>query len=103
MSLPEMQMNSGSCGLTYQKGDLITIKQATMICVVSGNMKRFATTKKPTNAIFLSYEAASAEDEIMFEYLRHSTPISKACKVAVGNDICFVDSKSFFFHIKDRR
>lgn len=93
-------MNSGSVGMAYQKGDLITVKQATMMCVWSGSVRRFITTKKPTNAIFLSYKATSPEDEIIFQYLKHSTPIMKACKVAIGNDICFVDAKSFFFHIQ---
>ena len=93
-------MNSIALGMTYQKGDLITVKQASMMCVQSGNTRKFITTRKPTNAIFLSYKPTNSKDQIMFDYLSTSTPIMKACKVAIGNDICFVDSKSFFFHIQ---
>ena len=94
-------MNSPS--LAYQKGDLVTIKQSSMVCTLAGGTRRFITINKPTNGIFLSYSANSEEDRHMFEYLKQSTPITRACKVAIGNDICFVDARSFFFHIKDRR
>ena len=91
-------MNSGS--VAYQKGDLITIKQASMVCVVSGDSKSFRVMKNPTNAIFLSYRANNEEDRRVFEYLKTSSPIIRACKIAIGNDIAYVDAKSFFFHIQ---
>jgi len=91
-------MNNGS--LAYQKGDLITIKQSSMICAVSGDSTRYSTVKKPTNAIFLSYAEHVTEDRTLFDYLSRYTPIGKACKIAIGNEIWYVDAKNFFFHIQ---
>ena len=90
-------MSSNS--LAYQKGDLITIKQSSMVCMVSGDNKKFTTTMKPINGIFLSYTSLT-DDTKMYEYFKRSTSILRACKIAIGNDICFVDAKNFFFHIQ---
>jgi hypothetical protein len=90
-------MNSMS--LAYQKGDLITIKQSSMVCMVSGDNKQFTTTRKPINGIFLSYTSPT-DDSVMYEYFKGSTSILRACKIAIGNDIYFVDAKNFFFHIQ---
>ena len=93
--------------VAYQKGDLITIKQSSMICLMSAmdDGWSFTTTKIPTNGIFLGYASHGADekDRTMFEYLKKSSPIMRACKIAIGNDIAYVDAKSFFFHMKDRR
>ena len=95
-----------NASLAYQKGDLITIKQSTMICLMNnkGDSWSFTTTKIPTNAIFLGYASHGSDDKdrTMFEYLKSSSPILRACKIAIGNDIAYVDAKSFFFHIQRR-
>ena len=92
--------------MAYQKGDLVTIKQSSMICLVNngGGGWSFKVTKSPTNGIFLAYatQESNDEDRTMFEYLKSSSPITRACKIAIGNDIAYVDAKSFFFHMKKR-
>ena len=99
-------MHSGS--YTYQKGDLISIKQSSMILYVrdeqSENLKEFRTLRKPMSAIFLGFlrESRDAEDKELYNYLSRNTSIKNPCKVAIGTDYGYVDGSQFFYHSKRR-
>ena len=95
-------MSSGS--LLYQKGDLVTIKQASLAYqkTTSSNgsqKKRFWNLQKPISGVFLGFLTTIDElDEL--EYLQSSASMKSPCRIAVGESIYYVDEKSFFFHIQ---
>jgi len=88
--------------LTYQKGDLVTMKQASLVYqkheTPSGIKKKFETLSKPTNGVFLGFLDMSDQDDL--EYLQSSASMKSPCRIAVGKSIYYIDEKSFFFHIQ---
>ena len=102
-------MHSGS--YTYQKGDLVSIKQSSMIVYIKEtagenyNPKEFRTAKKPMPAIFLGFlkESSDDADKELYNYLSRNTSIKNPCKVAIGNDYGYVDGSQFFYHNKRRK
>ena len=97
-------MNSGS--LLYQKGDLVTIKQASLVCTSelgdNGELRRsFSQLKKPINGVFLGFLDNRIQDDIDdLEYLKRAAMMRTPCRIAVGKSIYYIDEKSFFFHIQ---
>jgi hypothetical protein len=95
-------MNTGA--VVYRKGDLVSIKQDTMMLFWdSGTYRRaFKRAKKPENGIFMGFAKEGAEKEV-HEYCIQFTPIKNPCKVAIGNRVCYVDESSFYFYNKRRK
>tara|TARA_Y100001938_G_C8058914_1_gene416045 strand:- start:154 stop:471 length:318 start_codon:yes stop_codon:yes gene_type:complete len=91
-------MTSGS--YLYQKGDLITIKESSMILFwqMPSSDRSFRTTKKPTSAIFLGLAKEMTSEEDVYTYLVNCTPIRNPCKVAIGDAVAYVDQSHFFFY-----
>ena len=95
-------MNSGS--LLYQKGDLVTMKQASLVCQTfpsgDGDIKRsFRQLNKPMNGVFLGFLERSIEDDAEeLTYLQRACQMRTPCRIAVGDSIYYIDEKSFFFH-----
>ena len=94
----------GSGSFIYQKGDLVTLKQASLVYQKTlspdGAQKRkFMNLPKPINGVFLGFLNQFDElDEL--EYLQSSASMKSPCRIAVGESIYYVDEKSFFFHIQ---
>ena len=95
-------MNSGS--LVYQKGDLVTMKQASLVCQIEkdmdGTLKRsFRRLSDPLSGVFLGFlDKRLVEDNDDLDYLNRSAAMKTPCRIAVGKSIYYVDEKSFFFH-----
>ena len=87
-------------GCYYEKGDLVTIKQSSMVVYweVPDETKSFKTTKKPTVAIFLGLAKETEKNSDIYKYLINHTPIKHPCKVAIGNAVGYVDQSHFFFY-----
>lgn len=91
-------MNSGS--VVYQKGDLISLKQNSLVLYwlgLQGN-KKFETINKPTMAIFLGF----CQELEINNYLSGYTPIKNACKIAIDNKVAYIDGSQFHFYNKRR-
>ena len=84
----------------YQKGDLITIRESSMVLYwqVPNSTKAFRTTKKPTSAIFLGLAKETEKNTDIYSYLINHTPIKNPCKVAIGSAVAYVDQSHFFFY-----
>ena len=91
-------MNSGS--YLYQKGDLVTIKESSMVLYwqVPNSTSSFKTIKKPTSAIFLGLAKETEKNSDIYSYLINHTPIRNPCKVAIGDAVAYVDQSHFFFY-----
>jgi len=89
-----------SLSYIYQKGDLITIKESSMVLYwqVADSIKSFKTTKKPTSAIFLGLAKDTERNTDIYQYLINHTPIRNPCKVAIGSAVAYVDQSHFFFY-----
>ncbi len=89
-----------SSGCYYQKGDLVTIKQSSMVLYwqVPDSTKSFKTIKKPTSAIFLGLAKETEKNSDIYKYLINHTPLRNPCKVAIGNAVAYVDQSHFFFY-----
>ena len=67
-------MNSGCY---YEKGDLVTIKQSSMVVYwhVADEIKSFKTIIKPTVGVFLGLARETDEKSYIYKYLINHTPI----------------------------
>lgn len=85
----------------YQKGDLVTIKQDTIVLYwdQTAGTRTFHVTKKPLNAIFLGSLSGETETK---QYLERFTPIRNPCRVAIANKIAVLDEAQFNFYNKRR-
>lgn len=92
-------MNSGS--FLYAKGDLVSIKQDTMVLYWDHGDRMFKTIKKPQNGIFMGIAREDSNKEV-YEYCKAYTPIRNPCKIAIGDRMCYVDEASFYFYNKRR-
>jgi hypothetical protein len=84
----------------YQKGDLVTIKQKSMVLEKSsenGESKTFFTLDKPVNGVFLGVLADEDPENYEIHY-GVGLSMKNMCKIAVGKSIYYVDERSFFFH-----
>ena len=103
-------MDSGS--FTYTKGDLITIRQGSMILICddadrwdsprTGN-RRFQTALKPINGVFLGEVPETPEYKPFLEYVHNFTPLRKICKIGRGTDMFYVSPTNINFCQKRRR
>ena len=89
-----------SISYLYQKGDLVTIKESSMVLYwqVPNSTRSFRTIKKPTSAIFLGLAKEIEENSDIYSYLINHTPIRNPCKVAIGDTVAYVDQSHFFFY-----
>ncbi len=89
-----------SVSYLYQKGDLVTIKQSSVVLYwqVPEQSKAFRTIKKPTSAIFLGLAKETEKNSDIYSYLINHTPIRNPCKVAIGSAVAYVDQSHFFFY-----
>ena len=85
----------------YRKGDLVSIKQDSMILYWDHGDRMFSSTKKLENGIFMGIAREDSSKEV-YEYCTKYTPIRNPCKIAIGNRMCYVDETSFFFYNKRR-
>jgi hypothetical protein len=83
----------------YRKGDLVMIKQSSMVLYwIPDSIKSFKTIKKPTSAIFLGLAKETEKNTDVYSYLINHTPIRNPCKVAIGDAVAYVDQSHFFFY-----
>ena len=92
-------MCKGTC--TYQKGDLVTIKQDAFVLLESlsdGVPSEYKTVKTPINALFLGDKIT----EEVYEYLMLFSPMKRPCKLAVGSRIYYSDISYINYYQKRR-
>jgi len=88
---------------TYQKGDLVTIKEKSLVFYHTPgsagvqSSSRFHSIPYPINGVYLG---ALDKNDTAFPTPGAGSPFRKPCKIAVGNKIYVVESGSFFFHIQ---
>ena len=87
--------------LIYKKGDLVSIKQDTMILYWDHGDRMFSRAKKVHNGIFMGIAKDDVDSEV-YDYCVNFTPIRNPCKVAIGDRMCYVDETSFYFYTKRR-
>ena len=92
-------MSRGS--LVFRKGDLISIKQDSMILYWMNGDRAFSSTKKLVNGIFMGIANHDNSKEV-YDYCTKYTPIRNPCKVAIGDRMYYVDETSFYFYNKRR-
>ena len=94
-------MPSGSC--TYQKGDLIRIRQASLLYKLGKDRVAVSTTSSPTYGIFLGYWKEHANNFAAHVDTESGMFFNSPCLIAVGTQKYIVDAKNFNFHTERRK